>query len=155
MSKRFAWLLGMVVLVSIGLLVACGSNYHASSDGLVLVGSQGSAVLQTFSFDLASGHAAGISNPAVTSGTPTSIVVDPAGTYAYVIVDQSSIAAFKINSNGTTTAVGSPVSFRQGSVRIQGTPTTTPPENVSVVPNTIKMDPAGKFLFVSDRKSVV
>ena len=34
-----------------GLLVACGSNYNPSSDGLVLVGSQGSALIETFSFN--------------------------------------------------------------------------------------------------------
>ena len=62
MSKRFAWLLGVVVLVSIGVLVACGSNYNPSSDGLMLVGSQGSALIETFSFNLGSGHATAIAN---------------------------------------------------------------------------------------------
>jgi len=32
MSKRW-WLLGVGVLVSIGLLLACGSNYNRSQDG--------------------------------------------------------------------------------------------------------------------------
>ena len=41
MSKRF-WLLGLLGLMSVALLVACGSNYDSSSNGLVLVGSQGS-----------------------------------------------------------------------------------------------------------------
>src|ERR1017187_10720376 len=62
MSKRFAWLLGVVVLVSIGLLVACSSNYNASSDGLVLVGSQGSGLIETFGFNLFNGHLSEISN---------------------------------------------------------------------------------------------
>src|SRR6266566_4736631 len=110
MSKRLAWLLGVVGLVLIGLLVACGTTYNSSSDGLVLVGSQGSGLIETFSFNLKTGHASGISNPTPTSGQPSSIVLDPAGSYAYVLVNQSSIATFKINSDGTTTAVGSPVS---------------------------------------------
>ncbi len=55
MSKRLAWVLGVVVLVSIGVLVACGSNYNASSDGLLLVGSQGSGLIETFSFNLSNG----------------------------------------------------------------------------------------------------
>ena len=59
MSKRLAWLLGVVVLVAIGLLVACGSNYSASSDGLVLVGSQGSGLIETFSFNLGTGRDGG------------------------------------------------------------------------------------------------
>ncbi len=129
MSKRFAWLLGVVVLVSIGLLVACGTKYSASSDGLVLVGSQGSAVIQTFSFNLGSGHISGISNPPTTPGSPSAMVLDPAGAYAYVIVG-SSIAAYKVNSNGTLTAVGSPVA--------------------DVTPVALFMDAAGKFLFVAE-----
>src|SRR5438309_670457 len=142
MSKRFAWLLGVVVLVSIGLLVACGSKYHSASDGLVVVGSQGSAVLETFSFSLANGHVSGISNPPSTTGSPSSIVVDPKGTYAYVLIGQNAIASFKLNSDGTATAVGSPVSFQQGTVLIQGTVNS---ESVSVVPNKLAIDPAGKF----------
>ena len=55
MSKRFAWLLGVVVLVAIGVLVACGTTYNSSSEGLVLVGSQGSGLIETFSFNLGSG----------------------------------------------------------------------------------------------------
>ena len=51
-------------------------------------------------------------------------------------------------SDGTATAVGSPVSFQQGTVLIQGTVNS---ESVSVVPNKLAMDPPGKFLFVADR----
>jgi 6-phosphogluconolactonase (cycloisomerase 2 family) len=148
MSKRFAWLLGVVGLVLVGLLVACGTKYNSSSNGLILVGSQGSAVLETFSFDLSSGHVSTISNPTTTSGQPSSVVLDPAGSYAYVLVNQNSIATFKVNSDGTTTAIGSPASFNQGTVT---NATTMTIEKVSVIPNTIVMDPAGKFLFVADR----
>jgi hypothetical protein len=163
MSKRFAWLLGVVVLVSIGVLVACGSNYNASSDGLVLVGSQGSGLIETFSFNLNNGGSSAISNtPADTSGQvcvlkgiPSSIVVDPKGAYAYTIIDGNtcgsntiSIFVLKVNSDGTTTVVGSPVGFTEGTVTILGTTNT---EQVAVVPGTMVMDPAGKFLFVADR----
>ena len=48
MSKRW-WLLGVGVLVSIGALLACGSNYNRSQDGLLLVGSKGSGLIETFS----------------------------------------------------------------------------------------------------------
>ena len=57
-----AW--GIVVLVAIGLLVACGSNYNPSSDGLVLVASQGSGLIETFSFNLYNGHLSEISQHA-------------------------------------------------------------------------------------------
>ena len=167
MSKRFAWLVGVAVLVSIGFLVACGSNYNPSSDGLVLVGSQGSALIETFSFNLFNGHLSAIANTPINTssevcvlkGLPSSIVVDPKGTYAYTIINANSscsgsttgILAFKVNSDGTTSAVGSPVAFSQGKVTIQGA---APPDNtemVPVVPNTMVMDAAGKFLFVADR----
>ncbi len=151
MSKRFGWVLGaIVVLVAIGLLVACSSNYNPSSDGLVLVGSQGSGLIETFSFNLFNGHLSEISNTpentsnevCVLKGVPTSIVVDPKGAYAYAILNQNSscpgsttgILAFKIDSAGNPTQVGSQVPFNSG-----------------VVPAMMAMDPVGKFLFVADR----
>jgi 6-phosphogluconolactonase (cycloisomerase 2 family) len=154
MSKRFGWLLGVVVLVTIGLLVACGSNYNQSTDGLVLVGSQGSGLIETFGFNPFNGHISAIANtPADTSnkvcvlnGFPGSIVIDPKGAYAYTIIigntscdtstakSTTGILAFKVNSNGTTTQVGSKVPFRS-----------------ALVPSMMVMDPAGKFLFVADR----
>src|SRR5258708_3641406 len=94
MSKRLGWLLGIVVLVSVGALVACGTKYNSSSDGLVLIGSQGSGLIETFSFNLGSGKVASVSNSptdtasqtCVLGGVPSSLVVDPAGAYAYAIV---------------------------------------------------------------------
>lgn len=154
MSKRFGWVFGAVaVLVAIGLLVACSSNYNPSSDGLVLVGSQGSGLIETFSFNLFNGHLSEISNTpentsnevCVLKGVPTSIVVDPKGAYAYAILNQNSscpgsstgILAFKIDSAGNTTPVGSQVAFNPGPA--------------AVVPAMMVMDSAGKFLFVADR----
>jgi len=128
MSKRFAWLLGIAVLVSIGLLVACGTSYHSTSDGLVIVGSQGSALLQTFSFDLDNGGISSVYNSTagtgsetcVLPGQPEAIILDPAGAYAYAILNSATstlcqntvtgIQAFKVNSDGTLTIVGSLVS---------------------------------------------
>jgi hypothetical protein len=150
MSKRLAWLLGVVLLVSIGLLVACGSKYNASSDGLVLVGSQGSGLIETFSFNVGSGHVSAVSNPpsgtssqtCVLGGVPSSLVVDPAGAYAYAIINANStcdtatftskngILAFKMNSDGTTSTVGSMVP--------------------DVNPVALAIDVAGKFLFVAE-----
>ena len=146
MSTRFAWLLGVVVLVSIGLLVACGTTYNSSSDGLVVIGSQGSALLQAFSFSLASGRISAVYNSTpstsnstcVLPGLPSSIVLDPAGAFAYAILNSSTlcpnsttgIQAFKVNSDGTMTAVGS---------------VTTDPNPVA-----LHMDSAGKFLFVAE-----
>ena len=87
----------------------------------------------------------------VLNGVPSSIVVDPAGAYAYAIINATSacdtstsksttgILAFKINSDGTTTSVGSLVPF----ARIDSRTIT--------VSGMMAMDAAGKFLFVADR----
>ena len=61
MSKR-SWLLGVGSLILVALLLACGSKYNASSNGLLLVGSRGSAVIETFSFSLNNGHVSAIAN---------------------------------------------------------------------------------------------
>lgn len=151
MSKRF-WVLGLVGLISAGLLVACGSNYNSSSNGLVLVGSQGSSVIQTYSFDLNSGHTAAIANSVndtgneicLLNGSPAAMVTDPRGQYAYVVFNSSTqcpnatqigIAAFQIKSDGTVAQVGSLVSD---------------PNPVSLA-----MDSAGKFLFVAEGAGLV
>jgi 6-phosphogluconolactonase (cycloisomerase 2 family) len=146
MSKRFAWLLGVVVLVSIGVLVACGTTYNASSDGLVLVGSQGSGLIETFSFNLGTGSVSAISNTptdtsnqtCVLNGVPSSLVMDPKGTYAYAIINAvapcpgsaTGILAFKVNSSGNTSPAGSLVPDPK--------------------PIAMAMDAAGKFLFVAE-----
>ncbi len=146
MSKRLAWLLAAVMLIGIGFLLACGSNYSQSSDGLVLVGSQGSALVESFSFSLASGRISGISNPPSSTGAntcglpglPSSMVIDPAGAYAYVILNattacsgsKTGIASFKVNSDGTVGSIGT---------------VTSDPNPVQLL-----MDPSGKFLFVAE-----
>jgi 6-phosphogluconolactonase (cycloisomerase 2 family) len=173
MSNRFAWLLGAVVLVSIGVLVACGSKYNASSDGLVLVGSQGSGLIETFSFNLGSGSAFAVSNPpsdtssktCVLNGIPSSLVVDPAGAYAYAIINENSscmdsktgIAAFKINSNGTMSAAGSLQILNKTSPTVLvgvdecGTRVSEAvPVSVDVSPAAMSIDSAGKYLFLAE-----
>jgi 6-phosphogluconolactonase (cycloisomerase 2 family) len=146
MSKRL-WLLGVGVLASIAVLVACGTNYNSSSDGLLLVGSQGSGLIETFSFTLDKGKISAIANSpsdtanktCVLNGFPFSIVVDPTGTYAYTIIQKNSscgassatgIQAFKVNSNGTLTTSGGLVA--------------------DASPVALAMDAAGKFLFVAE-----
>src|SRR5215469_9252670 len=146
MSKRF-WLLGFVGLILVVLLVACGSNYNSSSNGLILVGSQGSSVIQTFSLNPGSGHVGSVANSTndtsnqtcLLNGSPSSMVMTPSGAFAYVIFNsstvcqnasQSGIAVFQVKSNGTTAQVG----------------------NLVLDPNPVSlaMDAAGKFLFVAE-----
>src|SRR6202008_4007653 len=93
MSKRF-WLLGFLGLILVALLAACGSTYNSSSNGLVLVGSQGSSVIQTFSLNPNSGHIGTVANSTndtgnstcILNGLPAQMVMDPKGAYAYVIM---------------------------------------------------------------------
>jgi 6-phosphogluconolactonase (cycloisomerase 2 family) len=171
MSTRFAWLLGVVTLVLIAVLLACSSAYNSSQDGLLIVGSQGSSVLESYSFSLASGRVATISNPPIDTanetcllpGSPTSIVLDPAGANAYAIISGNTVCppgtsttpgpngiqAFKVNSDGTLTTSGSLVSLNSATVQVCLNNTLVP-ETVPAVPASLAMDSKGKYLFVAD-----
>jgi 6-phosphogluconolactonase (cycloisomerase 2 family) len=151
MSTRFACLLGtVVVLVAIGMLLACGSIFHRGSDGLMLVASQGSSLVQTFSFTLATGTITGISNPTsdttnltcVLPGFPGQMVIDPTGTFVYMIINHvapcnpsaNGIMVLKVNSDGTIANSG----------------TVTPDPN----PIALTLDSTGKFLYVAEGLSM-
>lgn len=170
MSKRF-WLLGLAALILAGLLMACGSNYNPSSNGLVLVGSQGSSVIQTYSFNLNSGHTSAIANSTndtgnetcLLNGSPASMVMHPAGTYAYVIFNASSqcpnatqpgIAVFQVKSDGNVAQVGSLITQNAPTVQITGAAPPNNTEAVAVNPSTLSIDAAGKFLFVANRATI-
>jgi 6-phosphogluconolactonase len=142
MRTSFTWMLGVAVLISIGVLVACSTKYSASNNGLVVVSTQGNADMDTFSVDLVNGSVAQVFNASgpPTNGQPTAVVLDPAGTFAYVMITQSSavndsatgIEAFPVASDG-----------KLGS----GTTTTL---KGGVAPVAMVIDSAGKFLFVAD-----
>jgi 6-phosphogluconolactonase (cycloisomerase 2 family) len=155
MRTRFTWIAAVMALVAIGFLIACSTKYSSSSstNGLVVVPTQGTvettdatAVMETFRLDLANGGMSQINNVngPPTAGLPGPVILDPAGAYAYVIVQQNAelvpsatgIEAFAIGSDGKLAAG-----------------TTTPLNNagsVPVFPVALKMDSAGKFLFVAD-----
>ena len=149
MCKRFTWLLAVMVLVSIGFLVACGTHFssNSSSNGLVIVPNQGTQVIQAFGITLSNGHVSQINTSPAILGQPTAIILDPAGAYAYVTVVPTSavtnsvkaatIASYKINSDGTLSAGGTSV-------------TMSAPAGV-VSPVAITVDSSGKFLFVADQ----
>ena len=154
MSTRFTCLLGTLVLVSIGFLLACGTNYHSTTDGLVVVPSLGSAVMQSFSFDLNTGHNSQINNgdgptipgPPQQSG-PAQVVLDPAGAFAYVAEStggacgiQGLISTFKVNSDGTLSSNGDPVN-------VGGCPGNAPVG--------LAIDSSGKLLFVATQLATV
>jgi 6-phosphogluconolactonase (cycloisomerase 2 family) len=132
------------------MLLACNSTYSASSDGLVIVPSFGSAAVQAFSFNLTNGHASTVNTGPPILGQPTAMALDPSGNYAYVAVmpnaqifstlTKTSIASYSVNSDGTLAATGTPLAML-----------TLPGGAIS--PVAMKIDSAGQFLFVADQQA--
>ena len=170
MKTRFTWIFGVAVLVLAGVLVACSSKYTSTSNGLVVVSTQASAVMDTFSLDLGNGHIAQIYNVngPPTNGVPTAVVLAPGGAFSFVLITQSTyvnnsatgIESFPVSSDGklgagTTqslnpstmaTAVCSFIN-KSGQTVTQDLPVTV---SAPVSPSAMIMDSSGKFLFVSD-----
>jgi 6-phosphogluconolactonase (cycloisomerase 2 family) len=147
MRTRFTWIVAIIVLVAIGFLIACSTKYSSSSNGLVVVPSQGSAVMETFTLNLASGATSQINNVngPPTPGLPTAVILDPAGKFAYVIMKESAALVPSVTGIGV---------FPIGSDGKLGAGTTTPFNNTvggtPVLPVALAIDAAGKFLFVAD-----
>jgi len=146
MRTRFTWILGIAVLISIALLVACSSKYSTSNNGLVVVSTQEDAVMQTFSLDLGNGHVTQINNVngPPTNGVPTAVVLDPAGAYAYVLETQS------VNVNMSATGVQAFAVASDGKLASGTSRALNPVGSVPVVPVAMVIDSGGKFLFVAD-----
>jgi len=175
MQKKFGWLLGLGVLL-VGALVACQTIYDPSIDGLVLVGSQGSYLVQTYTFSLTSGHMATAANSTsstvaltcVLPGSPGNLVMNPAGTFAYAILTAepnvcvtgyqnvpaaTGIQILSVSSDGNITANGPPLKLNNETVGVcqtSGNQTQPVMETLPVVPIFVSVDVAGKYLFVSD-----
>jgi 6-phosphogluconolactonase (cycloisomerase 2 family) len=163
MRTRLTWISAILVLVSIGFLMACSTKYSSSSNGLVVIPSQGSGVsgvMESFSIDLANGHSSEINNVngPITNGIPGPIVLDPAGAFAYVIIyenpgvlgSETGIESFAIASDGKL-ATGTMNTLSNASVQVQVNGATKPQaESVPVVPVALTIDSVGKFLFVAN-----
>ncbi len=173
MWTRFAWMVAILALISIGFLMACNAKYSSNDNGLVVIPSQGGGplvnnqlngpVMETFSLDLSNGSTTEINNVngPPTPGLPTAIVLDPAGVNAYVIVTANpavpggsvtGLAAFPIASDGKL-ASATTYTLNNASVQIQvlvNGVLTNQSETVPVAPVALRMDSAGKFLFVAN-----
>jgi 6-phosphogluconolactonase (cycloisomerase 2 family) len=149
MRTRFAWIAGIVVLVAIGALMACSSKYTNHFNGLVVVSTySGDNVMETFSLDLGNGQMTQINNAngPPTPAPATAVVLDPAGAYAYVLIPQSSaIAVYPVNSDGTLGSSLGTTTLSDTELIVGSTT-----EKIPVVPVTMAMDSAGKFLFIAD-----
>jgi 6-phosphogluconolactonase (cycloisomerase 2 family) len=172
MWTRFAWMVAILALVSIGFLMACNAKYSSNDNGLVVVPSQGGGplvnnqqngpVMETFSLDLSNGSTTEINNVngPPTPGLPTAIVLDPAGENAYVIVTENpavpggsvtGIAAFPIASDGKlASATTYTLNNASVTVLVNGQNTV---ESVPVAPVALRMDSAGKLLFVANNST--
>ena len=160
MRTRFAWI-AVLALVSLGFVMACSTKYSSSSNGLVVVPSRDSKVMQTFSLSLTNGHVSQINNSSgpPTPGLASSVVLDPAGAFVYLLVTQNpalpagpgnvtGIATFQVASDGKLTPIAtSPLNNANVTVQVNGLNIS---ESVPVVPVALAMDSAGKFLFVAD-----
>jgi|HubBroStandDraft_1064217.scaffolds.fasta_scaffold00122_30 6-phosphogluconolactonase len=139
MRTRFTWMVAILVLVSIGVLVACSTKYSSSSDGLVVVPDQGDYVIQSFSVNLSNGAISTINNvngpPA--NGIPTSVILDPPGAFAYVIVQANPAVPASVNGISTFQIAS------DGKLAYIATTQLTNPVAMA-------MDSAGKFLFVAN-----
>ncbi|MGB6404967.1 MAG: beta-propeller fold lactonase family protein [Candidatus Sulfotelmatobacter sp.] len=165
-------MMALLALVSIGFLMACNAKYSSNDNGLVVIPSQGGGplvnnqlngpVMETFSLDLQNGSTTEINNVngPPTPGLPTAIVLDPAGANAYVIVNENpavpggsitGLAAFPIASDGK---LGSATTYTLNSasvtVLINGQNTV---ESVPVAPVALRIDSAGKLLFVANNST--
>jgi 6-phosphogluconolactonase (cycloisomerase 2 family) len=172
MRTRFTWIVAILALVAVGVLVACSTKYSSSSNGLVVVPTQGDAVMQTFSINLSNGHVSQINNVngPPTPGVPASVILDPTGTFAYVASTvtctppnlaantslsavQGAILTYKVDSDGKLSTNGS-AQYLTGNPSYPNTfPTcglddTTNPNAGNPI-TAITMDSAGKFLFVA------
>src|SRR5258708_39949961 len=90
MRTRLAWIAAVLALVLLGFVVACSTKYSSSSNGLVVIASRDSKVMQTFSLSLSNGHVSQINNTSgpPTPGLPSSVLLDPAGAFVYLMVTQ-------------------------------------------------------------------
>jgi hypothetical protein len=158
MRTRFTWILAVAALVSAAILVACNNNYTASNNGLVVVSTQTDYVIDSFSLTLGNGHIVQLYNAAgpPSDGVPTSLVLDPAGANAYVLVTKSSF----VNQSSTgveTFPIQSDGKLGSGKMTILANASFTPSggaaESVPVMPTSMVIDSSGKLLFIADAET--
>jgi 6-phosphogluconolactonase (cycloisomerase 2 family) len=157
-------MVALLALVAVAFLVACSTKYKSTSNGLIVVPTQGTLVMQTFSLDLSNGHVSQINNAdgPPTPGIPGAVILDPTGTFAYVIVQPTSTApggvvSYKVGSDGKLAAGVAAPTLQSESPTVNApcatANTVTVPVSVlptPVVPGSLAIDSAGKYLFVAD-----
>src|SRR6266576_3756625 len=136
MSKKISGIFALLAFFGLTLfLINCGSSSSRPA-ALLYVLSQGENNVGSFAIDLGSGRLSLLNKTAPADMTPTSILLDPSGTVAYVLnTGSNSITTYTINSDGSLSA-----------------PTPKP----LTVDNSVAIarDAAGTFLFVVSQGSI-
>ena len=147
MRRRLSWLLVVTALMSAAVLIGCSPKYSSTSNGLVVVSTQGNPVMDMFSLDLGNGHMTQIYDTAgpPTDGIPTTVILAPGGAYAYVLVTASSYV-----TGGGVTGVETFTVASDGKLGPVGTTNLAAMGSTPVKPTAMVIDSAGKYLFVAD-----
>lgn len=125
---KSGWTLVFAV-ASLLLFSSCSSTNNAiTASGFVWVATSGDQMINTYSINSTSGAGSRVGN-GVPSGVQPSVMVMTPDRKTLFVADLGEIRAFSVNTDGTLTALGSPV------------PVTPSPSGLAV-------DAAGKFLFV-------
>ena len=164
MWKSLGWIVGILALVAMGATLACSAKYSAQNNGLIVVPSRADNVVQTFSLNLSNGSTSPINNPnfPYIHGFLSSIILNPTGSFVYMIVNQNpadpasttGIATAQIASDGKVAAptvvsmnpTAPTVNAPCGSTTVPGVQVTP----TAVVPQALTIDLGGKYLFVAD-----
>ena len=137
MSKKISGLFALLAFLGLSLfLVNCGSSSSRPA-GVLYVLSQGENNVGSFAIDLGSGRLSLLKKTAAADTTPSSILLDPSGTVAYVLnTGSNSITTYTVGSDDSLSA-----------------PTST----ALPIPNSVAItrDPAGTFLFVVSQGTVL
>jgi len=105
MSKKISGIFALLAFFGLTLfLINCGSSSSRPA-ALLYVLSQGENNVGSFAIDLGSGRLSLLNKTAPADMTPTSILLDPSGTVAYVLnTGSNSITTYTINSDGSLSA---------------------------------------------------
>ena len=137
MSKKISGLFLLLPFLGLSLfLINCGSSSSRPA-GVLYVLSQGESNVGLFAIDLGSGRLSLINKTSPTETTPSTIILDPSGTVAYVLnTGSNSITTYTVTSDGSLSA-----------------PTST----ALPIANSVAMtrDAAGTFLFVVSQGTVL
>jgi 6-phosphogluconolactonase len=139
---KFRWLVGILILVSLGILIACSSSNINGSTTIadLIFTSQGDMSVESWQVNLSTGLLTQVGSE-ITTGTntmPVAIKFTPDGKAAFVInkgvppSGTDSIATYTVNGDGSLTSSGSNVAA--------GGPN----------PAAVAIDPTSKFMFVAN-----